>query len=1029
MAGRRFQFAVVVAWSVLGLAGCGGGSSSPPDPGGDGVLLIALDDDDPLRQRILDTEATYLEQMTGAAPRIVRISADEGHDAIVDAAKKEQAGLVIVFDGPQLDGEQFGDARLSALGEWGFVLDVDDEVGDWHNRLGDRGATFVWTAATSSLGRQYAGYEVLRRLGARFFHPEQEYVPELALGSLRDRAQTPTVLHRDGADYVPDFERRSWTFHGAHPLEHLEAFSDGDFPIDEAVHVNDWVVKNFGNEFKGAGRGVSSEESRARRVAELEDLRTLLGFPRGAGITLHNEQQGASAEIDPDSSVPVKEQIETLVRDKLAATPDARTFGIHFGPTEFTVTPDQETVDWINWAGQAALAAAPDIRVEINDHITGSQPSPNFDDLGCPNGTNDDGRIDYYDLAFRTDPRLGVQVHTVMFYPLEGPARVYNQQSFAHKLCLMQLASSQGRPLGWFPEGSWWLSFDNPIPVYLPLHILTRARDIDLVAPLLTGRGGTLDKHRMFNSGQEWGYWQQDYAVGLKAFNTDVTTEQILGEIFDPLCAPEQWEVGCDARNEAITLLTELMEHQRDMFLQRTDVLGRPGGLYAYFAGEDQADEIAAVSGFEFRPVRVAFTEVLGWEAAELDAFEAGDLAALAEASAAYTGWRDRLESVRDTVPEAGQPWLSEVLDGIAINGLRAEQTRLLYDAVVQMRRAELAGDANPGAAGEASYGAAAAVLAAAEMVIYGREAHYRYPAEQEYGGGLTPQTAVPNGTTYPFRVHTKTHLLTYWHNRADQVRAVLDGEALGMAQSVVMTDAIAAPGENLSVKWPDLAGLGGQVTVADATVEPPTDTLTLPNEEGYWPVEGSLVAEGRELEVTGGVARTAALARTPAAGLTLIEPSDPLAQGVLGSVFPALEWGWVAGASTLALAADPEEDGVVAHGDVASATATVDGAGAFTTTEVALSIPIAMGSGGTPIDVALTEVVMRGTITGGALQSPVRLDGAISVPDLVVALQELAGFDEAGALMTLSGILGFDPANPPPTVPVIADVEIAASG
>lgn len=1017
--------AVSVACGVVALVGCG--EAEPPDVAGDGVLLVALDDDDALRARILETNATYLEQLTGTAPRIVRIAADEGYDAVVDAAKKEAAGLVVVFDAPELAGESWDDDRIAGLGEWGFALDVEEEVGSWHNRLGDRGATFVWAAATSPLSRQYAGYEVLRRLGARFFHPEQEYVPQVELDSLRARAQTPTALHRAGSDYVPEFDRRSWSFHGSHPLEHLEAFSDGDFAIDEAVHVNDWVVKNFGNEFKGAGRGIASEESRARRVAELEELRTLLGFPRGAGITLHNEQQGATAEIDPESSVPVQTQIETLVRDKLAATPDARTFGIHFGPTEFTVTPDEQTVQWIDWAGQAALEAAPGIRVEINNHITGTQPSPNFDDLGCANGTNDDGRIDYYDLAFHTDPRLGVKVHTVMFYPLEGEARVYNQQTFSHKLCLMQLASAQGRPLGWFPEGSWWLSFDNPIPVYLPLHILTRARDIDLVAPLLTGRGGTLDQHRMFNSGQEWGYWQQDYAVGLKAFNTEITTAQILGEMFDPLCAPAQWPDGCDAKTEAVTVLTEVMEHQRQMFLERTDVLGRPGGLYAYFAGEDQADEIAAVSGFEFRPVRVSFTQVAGWEAAELDAFEAGDLAALSEAAAAYTGWRDRLEAVRADVPEAGQPWLSEVVDGIAINGLRAEQTRLLYDAIVAMRRAELAGDTNPAAAGEASYGAAAAVLGAAETIIRGREAGYRYPAAQTHGGGLTPETAVPNGTTYPFRVHTKTHLMTYWHNRDGQVRALLDGETLGMAQSVVMTDAIAAPGEDLSVVWPSLSGLGGEVTVAGSTIEPPTETLTLPNEAGYWPVDGSLVAEGRELEVTGGVARTAALSRTPAAGLTLIEPSDPLAQGVLGSVFPALEWGYVADGDTLVLAADPEDDGVVAHGDVAAATATLDGGGAFTTTQVALSIPIAMGSGGVPIHVALTDVVMSGTITDGALQSPVRLDGAISVGDLVVALQELAGFDEAGALMTLSGILGFDPANPPETVPVLADVEIAA--
>lgn len=174
---------------------------------------------------------------------------------------------------------------------------------------------------------------------------------------------------------------------------------------------------------------------------------------------------------------PPQQQIEDYVDAQLeAAGPDLAEFGIHFGPTEVTVTPDQQTVDWINWAGRRVLSRRPDLPVSINNHITGSQPTEHFGDLGCPTGTNESGYGDYYDLSFHTDPRLGVRVHTVMFYPLEGPAHVYNQKTFAHKLCLMERASAQGRPLVYFPEGSWWLSFDNPVPVYLPLYMWARLR-------------------------------------------------------------------------------------------------------------------------------------------------------------------------------------------------------------------------------------------------------------------------------------------------------------------------------------------------------------------------------------------------------------------------------------------------------------------------------------------------------------------------------------------------------------------------
>ncbi len=42
---------------------------------------------------------------------------------------------------------------------------------------------------------------------------------------------------------------------------------------------------------------------------------------------------------------------------------------------------------------------------------------------------------------------------------------------------------------------------------------------------------------------------------------------------------------------------------------------------------------------------------------------------------------------------------------------------------------------------------------------------------------------------------------------------------------------------------------------------------------------------------------------------------------------------------------------------------------------------------------------------------------------DIVNALIALAGFDRKGAYDTLSGILGFDPSNPPESVPFEATI------
>lgn len=1002
---------------------CGACGLDELQPGAAGVLLIAPSDADDTTLRMVDEAARYLETIAGDTPQIAAVASGR-FDDVVRRAGDRGAGLVLVFDAERIASDEIGQDRIDDLGESGFVLQTED-AGGWTNRLGSEGATFMMMAAETTLSRQYATYEALRRLGVRFYHPEQEFVPTHALDDLRELAKRPTAIYRGSDDYIADFGWRSWNFHSAHPLEHLESFSDAGHPIDEARRVNLWQVKNFGNRFRGAGRGIASDESRAQRREELEAMRDELGFPRGTGITLHNQQQGANADIDPTSDTPVREQIEALVDERLAALPDSRWFGIHFGPTEFSTTDAIPTVDWINWAGQRALELNPDIEVEINDHITGFQPMAEFDDLGCPNGTNPDGHVDYYDLAFHTDPRLGVRVHTVMFYPLEGPARVYNQHSFAHKRCLMEKASAEGRQVGWFPEGSWWLSFDNPIPVYLPLHVWTRARDVELLKPLLASRGGgTLKDHRMFNSGQEWGYWQQDYAVGLLGWNADVTNDEIWTEMLEPLCEAADWRDGCPVRAEVLNIVTELVDHQRDTFLTRPDWQGRPGGLYTYFAGEDQGDILASDGGFEFRPVRVAFRDVLEWDREQLEHFRDTDLAAINEIAIAYAGWRDRMIKARSFVAKHGLAWFDEIADGIEINEMRARQAAALYTSILAVRDAQLDNAADPEAAGEGQYGAAQMALAQAEIVIRRREAAYRYPAAQTYGGGLTPETAVANGTTYPYRVHTKTHLLTYWTNRDTEVRAILDGMAVGDG-SVQMLPAIDEPGTSVEIAWPDTMSVNGSVSLGDAiVVDPSVATVDLGDDSGIWPVSGELVADNPFIDISGAIVRSSVRAMTPAQGLEFTIPAQEAAQSALAAVFPSMQWAWVDEPETLAFAVDEDADGTVDFRRVVTASIVSRDGDAFQTEVTAFSIPIGTSGGGF-VEVKVTEVVLSGTVTEGALVDPVRVVGNLHIADLVQALVVLGAFDEAGSLAALASLLGFDPQAPPETVPVDAAIEL----
>lgn len=1009
---------IIALVMVCVAVGCG--SDEPVTGARTPVVVVAPETADPVVERTLSALTSYVERLVGTPPVLARPGSEPGMSGLESLAADRRAELVIVLDAHELGVEATPSAEIAALPDGAYRLALEERPD----------TTFLLSAAETKLGKQYAIYEVLRRLGVRFYHPEQELVPRLPREQLRARARTPTAIAREGADYVPDFWHRGYTFHGSHPLEHLEAFSDAAHPIDEAEHVNDWIVKNRGNRFRGAGRGVASDESRAQRAAELDELRRLLGFPTGGGVTLHNQQQGSSAVVDPSSPVPPQQQIESYVEKQLQNAKEPLTeFGIHFGPTEFTVTPDQETVQWIEWAGQKALALSPEVKVSVNNHITGSQPTPNFDDLGCPSGTNDQGRGDYYDLAFHTDPRLGTRVHTVMFYPLEGPAHVYAQQTFAHKLCLMQKASAQGRPLVYFPEGSWWLSFDNPIPVYLPLYIWARHRDIELVRPLLVKNGGTLEGHRMFNSGHEWGYWQQDYAVGMWHWNADVPLESVIDELTDPFCAPETWPERCLAADTVRSVLLEAMEHQAEYFLERARVGGKPGGLYTYFAGEDPADEIAAATGFEFRPVRTSFYAIQSWGKSQLNQFRFGDQKALGEMQDAYEDWLERLNAVRADVPEAGLPWFDEIVDGIEINGLRAEQSYQLYDAVLAYREGALKQQEDPAAPDPAIFAgqklaAAEETLKRAETVIRRREAQYRYPPEQTHGGGLTPETAVPNGTTYPYRVHTKTHLLSYWTNRHEQAVSIVQGGGAS-DNALVLDPVVGPPGAELAIDWPDIDGISASLDLGDGTVVDTSATShAYVSQPEIWKIGGELTLEGQPLPLAGWVVRADARARTAPDGFYLAKPDSDLARSVLASLVPRFRWAYVPGApGRIAFVPETRSDGRLDYARVVVAPLAALSNDAFSTEPVSFAIPISPPGGGeVTLEVRINGAVATGTATASSVGPTVTLAGDMVLQDIVDALIALAGYDEKGAYQTLADVLGFDAANPPPTVPFEAD-------
>ncbi|MCA9516694.1 MAG: hypothetical protein KC635_17250, partial [Myxococcales bacterium] len=481
----------------------------------------------------------------------------------------------------------------------------------------------------------------------------------------------------------------------------------------------------------------------------------------------------------------------------------------------------------------------------------------------------------------------------------------------------------------------------------------------------------------------EWGYWQQDYAVGLWHWDVDVSLDQVVAELVEPFCPVAAWPDGCAAGREAAAVLDAAMADQVDTFLTAVDWEGRAGGLYAYFAGEDPGDEIAAVTGFEFRPVKVAFQRVLRWSDAQAQHFAETDLAALAAFAERWDALLARLEAVRADVPDEGVRWFEELRDGVAIDALRAHQTHGLYAAILAFRAAPKDDPAVTTPLAEA-----AAALADAEAVIRRREAMYRYPAAQEYGGGLTPETAVDNGTTYPYRVHTKTHLMTYWLNRDAEVAAILAGdEDDGPRLEVGPT--FADPGVAAQIAWPDLPGLGGSLAMGDgATVTPPTTEHAYAATPAIWAVSGVLTSLGSEIPVAGTLVRTTHRAR--ADGLALAEPDSDVARTVLESLAPPflVAIDTESTPPVLAFATDGDQDGDAPFDGVTRVPLDEAGETAFTSAPVLLSLPIAdPSSGNVAATLRVQAAIFSGPLLEGDFAGDVAIAGDLVIDDLVDAL------------------------------------------
>ena len=939
LAARPASLALASLAGLL-LLSCGLPLPSPPTRWS---VLIAPDAPEAVRVAAEDV-ATYLGRM-GLAADLHEVEGSWGCG---------RGGGRVVFVGEDLEGPSI---------ELGRGTDREDQAfGIREERC--RSGRLVYLYGGGLLGRQYAAYEWLHALGVRFFHPEEELVPE-------QPSWPEEALVRE---HLPDFRFRSASLHLTHPLELGDAFRSHDPRyLEEGRRYIDWLVKNGASDgHGGVGTGALSDYGLRR------------GFPRSSGFRLYGAQQGSTAILDPDDPRSDEEQILAAIEERMEVPIERRPsiFSIGFDPTEFTEADDRDVVRQLSYIADTFAERYPETILLTTNHGTHGEPTEHYG-------------VRYYDLPQFAPPNLGVKVHTLMFYDVFRPAPVYGNEDFTNLYEFMDREHAQRR-IWYFPESAWWLTFDLPVPLYLPITIEARDRDIQGIRHMLEGG---LDGHRVFGSGHEWGYWQNEYCSFRMAMDVEYRYTDCLADIAAPMG---------EAASETQAVLEEVIASQeRDLF---------EADLIAYIVGTDNETELAASIGFSFHPLPETPERILAWEEEEVRRWDEDIRPRLATIEEEFAGFTERLREVRGAVPANALPFFDEVLDGVEIYGVRAAHQRQLYGALVDLRASQLRSDPALAMQAEALLAEAFATTEVAQAIIRRREGGYRYsPIERSIAGG-PDGTEDENWTIYNYRYLNRTHHAFYFR-RQDRLA---EEAFLGAAEPVQIQDALLGPDEELVVR----------------AVDPSLSDLRIDYGDGE---EGPLVGEAThryaapgvyELVVTGSRegepiehrATVASLIREYQTGFSgrVVEPEGAsLIEGVL----PGVSYGPIdppGEGARLAMGFSARESGEV-RPERWQVLQSGGGEAAYRSAPAVLQVPVINRTTGAFL-AALP--VLDGVGERATEEAGLSLRGALRTEDIVTAVVSIGGFEENGARAIVASTLGYTPETLPETVPFLVEMD-----
>jgi hypothetical protein len=559
------------------------------------------------------------------------------------------------------------------------------------------------------------------KLGFRFYHPRESFIPSL------DTWPLPEQFSFGGS---PRFEKRGFHLHTLHPTELTEQLHNPAIPgaFEDVKDYIDWLARNGQNTFQFfLLRGVDRKAwpPHARRIVEYAQSR---GVRCGIEISLSMIQQQAFQAITllrlyPSYQRQVDETLAWLFQNPWDYVSLDVTMGEHL-PFLDKLLPDVQM--HIEQQVEKRYGA----RLLYATHVICSTDTTKVRRPKLPNS--------------------GIMIHTVMCYSAsEAKAPVYGNRN---QRFMLEAATeeSKRRETWYWPESSYWVGFDNSVPLLILPYLDARWSDMETMARL--GVSG----HLTFSSGWEWGYWLIDWSI-----------------------ARWSWQLKDNGRQRPANPLSRLAELHNDRELQRLmglalvlqDKYLKEKELLRYMSALTPFSELPHPFDKPFQP-EPGFR--YGWLLQEATAVEAtqalgGPVADLGQYAERMTGlvnlMEKRIEMLRkaERIGDTAYRLLTEFERSLRVTALRASHRSLTLQAILA-RRGERIRNNDNSSTSEPLLAQARLVRQQAQVLVRRQEGGYRYPVER-IARQRDSMTAYPFGYLYP------VSRLFFWEREEEQVR------------------------------------------------------------------------------------------------------------------------------------------------------------------------------------------------------------------------------------------------------------------